>query len=125
MGTILGLGNDILDIERIRESVNKHGSHFLNKLFSQAEQQYCHKHQDPIPHIAGRFAAKEAIAKAIGTGFGEHLSWLDIEILNDTHGKPIVYLSESLKKKLKRVHFMISISHCKSYASAVAIWLDL
>lgn len=119
---ILGLGNDILEISRMRSSIERHGQHFLNRLFSQTEQDYCYKFQDPSSHFAGRFAAKEAIAKALGTGFGANLAWHDIEIINDEHGKPIVHLSESIRKKHKNPQIILSISHCTEYAMATAIW---
>jgi holo-[acyl-carrier protein] synthase len=114
---IQGLGTDIIEVERIRRSIKEHGLHFLNRLFTQKEQDYCYKFQDPAPHFAGRFAAKEAIAKALGTGFGEELGWHDIEIGNDEKGKPIVTLSE----KVKRGKVFLSISHCVNYATATAI----
>jgi len=118
---IEGLGNDIIEIQRLRGSIERHGLHFLNRLFSQKEQDYCYRFQDPTPHFAGRFAAKEAIAKALGTGFGASLSWLDIEITNDAHGKPVVHLSETVKKNHNNVKILLSISHCNEYATAVAI----
>jgi len=118
---IEGLGNDIIEIDRVRASIERHGLHFLNRLFSSKEQDYCYKYQDPAPHFAGRFAAKEAIAKALGTGFGEHLSWHDIEIINDEHGKPIVHLSDTQKKKHNNPQILLSISHCNEYALATAI----
>ncbi len=121
---ILGLGSDILEIERIRGSIERHGLHFLNRLFSQREQDYCYRFQDPSPHFAGRFCAKEAIAKALGTGFGAHLSWLDIEILNDEHGKPLVFFSTPIQEKYKSPTFLITISHCTTYATATAIWIN-
>lgn len=119
---IKGIGNDIVEIDRIRGSVDRHGLHFLNRLFSQKEQDYCYRYQDPAPHFAGRFAAKEAIAKAFGTGFGAHLSWLDIEILNDEQGKPVVFLSETIKNQYNDPHILVAISHSNSHANAVAIW---
>ncbi len=112
---IAGIGTDIIEIDRIRESIEKHGSHFLDRLFSKKEQDYCHKYKDSAPHFAGRFAAKEAIGKALGTGFGAELSFLDIEIINDESGKPVVLLEKELK-----IH--LSISHCNSFATATAIW---
>lgn len=115
---IKGLGTDIVEIDRIRGSIERHGDHFLNRLFSQKELDYCYKFQDPAPHFAGRFAAKEAIAKALGTGFGEDLAWHDIEIVNDEKGKPVVKLSECLDKRGK---VLLSISHCVAYAMATAI----
>ena len=121
---ILGLGCDIVEIDRIRGSIERHGLHFLNRLFSQREQDYCYRFQDPSPHFAGRFSAKEAVAKALGTGFGAHLSWHDIEIINNDLGKPIVHLSEPLKKKYNNPNILLSISHCNSYSTATAVWSD-
>lgn len=118
-----GLGNDIIEIERVRGSIERHGLHFINRLFSQKEQDYCYRFQDPTPHFAGRFAAKEAIAKALGTGFGANLSWHDIEILNDELGKPIVHFSETAKKNHNGIRILLSISHSTHYATAVALAL--
>jgi len=117
-----GLGNDIVEISRVRQSIERHGLHFLNRLFTHREQDYCYKFKDPVPHFAGRFAAKEAISKALGTGFGAQLSWHDIEILNDDHGKPLITLSENVKKNFNNPHILISISHSNDHATAVAIW---
>lgn len=118
---ILGLGTDIIEIERLRTSIERHGLHFLNRLFTQKEQDYCYRFQDPAPHFAGRFAAKEAIAKALGTGFGAELAWHDIEIINNELGKPIVHLAQALKQKHNSVQVHLSISHCVNYAMATAI----
>ena len=118
---IRGLGNDIIEISRMRSSIERHGLHFLNRLFSQKEQDYCYRFQDPSPHFAGRFAAKEAIAKALGTGFGAHLAWHDVEIINDEQGKPVVYLSTAVQEKHNNPKILLSISHCNEYAMATAI----
>lgn len=115
-----GIGTDIIEVERIRQSIERHGQHFLNRIFTQAEQDYCYKFKDPVLHFAGRFAAKEALAKALGTGFGAELSWHDIAILGN--GKPEVWLSEAAKKRFKDPHLLISISHTASHATAVALW---
>lgn len=120
-----GLGNDIVEIERIRQSIERHGQHFLNRLFTEREQDYCYKFKDPVPHFAGRFAAKEAISKALGTGFGAQLSWQEIEILNDGDGRPVVHLSADVQKRFNHPHLLVSISHCTQYAAAVAIWGSL
>lgn len=120
---ILGLGNDIIEIDRIRESIQRHGTHFLDKLFTEKEQAHCLQFKDSAPHFAGRFAAKEAIAKALGTGIGAELAWHDLEVLNDEHGKPVVHFSSTAQKKFKNPKMLVSISHCHSYATAVAIWL--
>ena len=119
---ILGIGNDIIEIERIRKSIDTHGLRILSKLFTTKEQDYCLKHKDPVPHFAGRFSAKEAIVKALGTGFGEHATWLDIEIINEQNGKPTVHFSNAMEKRLKGTTVMISISHCQLYVTAFAVW---
>lgn len=119
---ILGLGNDIIEIDRIRGNIEKHSRHFLNRLFSEKEQKYCFKYKDPAPHFAGRFAAKEAIVKALGIGFGKQVSWHNIEILNKESGRPETYLSDPLKESFNDPQILLSISHCKKYANAVAIW---
>lgn len=117
-----GLGNDIIEISRMRTSIERHGQHFLNRLFSQREQDYCYKFQDPAPHFAGKFAAKEAVAKALGTGFGAHLSWHDLEILNNEKGKPVVFFSPGASERFLNPRILLSVTHCTSYAVAVAIW---
>lgn len=118
---IRGIGSDIIEITRIRESLHKHGEHFYNKLFTEQEQEYCLKHADPAIPFAGRFAAKEAIAKSLGTGFGKMLAWLDIEIQKDELGKPIVILCPSILTYFNNPTIHLTISHCHTYATATAI----
>jgi holo-[acyl-carrier protein] synthase len=122
---ILGIGNDIIEIERIRKSIDTYGLRMISRLFTTKEQDYCLKYKDPVPHFAGRFSAKEAVVKALGTGFGEHASWLDIEILSEKSGKPCVYFSNALEKKVKGTSLLVSISHCQLYVTAFAIWIRL
>lgn len=118
---ILGIGNDIIEIHRIRKSLEKHGQRMLSRLFTQKEQAYCLKYEDPVPRFAGRFSAKEAIVKALGTGIGEKVSWLDIEILNEESGKPYVCFSKRLKERVPDSQVLISISHCELYVSSFAV----
>lgn len=118
---IQGVGTDIIEIGRIQKSIDEYGSKFLDRLFTSQEQDYCHKHRESARQFAGRFAAKEAISKALGTGICEHLGWLDIEILNDENGKPLVHLSEHAKMTFGVLTIHITISHCKEYAVAFAI----
>jgi holo-[acyl-carrier protein] synthase len=118
---LLQLGTDIIEIERIRSSWQKHQDIFLSKIFSQEEKEYCFRHKDPAPHLAARFAAKEAVAKALGVGFGQKLSFLDITIAKDVAGKPIVSLSSRAMRLFPLIHIEISLSHCKSFATATAI----
>lgn len=116
---ILGIGNDIIEIARIQTAIDRYQGRFLDRVFTSQEQAYCQSKKEAARHFAGRFAAKEAVVKALGTGFSQGLTWLDVEILNDEAGKPHVYLSFPLKQGAS---IMISISHCKEYATAVAVW---
>jgi holo-[acyl-carrier protein] synthase len=115
------LGNDIIEVERIGKAIRRYGQKFLDRLFTPGEQAYCLKHRDSDLRFAGRFAAKEAVAKALGTGFNASLSWLDIEIVNDSAGKPIAVLSERSRQTFGDPSLHVSISHCKLYATAVAL----
>lgn len=118
---ITGVGTDIIEIERIDQSIEKYGKKFLDRLFSPEEQSYCDKHKESARHYAGRFAAKEAVVKALGTGISEGTAWLDIEVLNDPQGKPMVLLSNALREKHGHPRIHLSISHNKSYATAFAV----
>ena len=120
---IIGIGTDIIEIDRLKDIIQKYEDKFLDKTFSKKEQKYCLKHSHPHKHFAARFAAKEAVAKSLGHGFGKTISLLDIEIINDELGKPNVYLSESCSNQFQKPYFFISISHSKNYATATAIAL--
>ena len=119
---IIGIGNDIIEIERIEKAISKEG--FKNKIYSQRELENIEKRGNRTETYAGVFSAKEAISKAIGTGVRE-FSLTDLEILNDDLGKPYVVVSEKLDKILRNkkedYQIEISISHSKKYATAVAI----
>jgi holo-[acyl-carrier protein] synthase len=118
---IHGVGTDIIEIKRIEEAFEKFGHAFFERLFTENECAYCNKYADPIPHFAGRFAAKEAIVKALGTGFSGDVQWQEIEILNNETGKPYVTLMEGLAKHFPQLTLHLSISHCKSYATALCV----
>jgi holo-[acyl-carrier protein] synthase len=120
---ILGLGNDILEIDRIRETIESQGERFLKRVFTEKERVYCTQYADPAPHYAARFSAKEAIVKALGSGFGAHASFLDIEIINDAQGKPEVTFSDKLNERFSHPQVLLTISHCKTLVSTVAIVL--
>ena len=119
---IVGIGNDIIEVERIEKAISKEG--FKNKIYTQRELENIEKRGDRVETYAGIFSAKEAISKAIGTGVRE-FSLTDLEILNDDLGKPYVVVSEKLDKILKTkkedYQIEISISHSKKYATAMAI----
>ena len=120
---IKGLGTDIIEVERIVANLTQYGDKFLSKILSPREKEHCTKFRDPSLHIAGRFAAKEAVSKALGTGFGEFLEFHDIEIFNNSNGKPEVYLSKKASEHFGNPTIFLSISHCKAYATATAILL--
>ena len=117
-----GLGNDIIEIARIREAIQKHQQHFIDRLFTLKEKQDCLTYADPAIRFAGRFAAKEATAKALGVGFGKDLLWHDIEIHNLKSGKPIVKFTQKINIRFNHPNVLISISHSKTHATAIAIW---
>lgn len=121
---IRGIGNDIMEIERVGVSYAEHGDRFLERVLTKKERAYCQKHQDLVPHLAARFSGKEAIAKALGVGIGERLSWQDIEILNDEKGKPCVTLSAKAMKEFDSPELLLSVSHSKHYVTAVALWIN-
>ena len=118
---IVGIGNDIIEIERIKGAIERHKERFLARTFTAREQEYCFRHKEAHRHFAGRFAAKEAVVKAMGTGFRDGIEFLDVEILNDPLGKPYVRLSPMLQERIGHVSIHLSISHCNEYAAAVAI----
>lgn len=118
---IHGIGTDIIEVKRIEESIERFGQRFLDRIFTHDEQAYCLHHKDAFRHFAGRFAAKEAVVKALGTGFRNGIGWLDIEIINDAHGKPDVQLSARLKEDFDSPKIHLSISHGRDYATAFAL----
>jgi holo-[acyl-carrier protein] synthase len=119
---VIGIGIDIIEIDRIRESVEKFGDHFLNKIYTQKELDYCLKKKYKYQHLAARFAAKEAVYKALATGWDAEVSWQHIEISNEPNGMPIVTLQGKLKKFLsKGKDLKISMSHSRDYVACMAI----
>ena len=119
---ILGVGIDIIETERIKESIEKFGDAFLKKVFTQTEINYCDNKFNKYQHYAARFAAKEAIYKAMTSGWQEGVGWQDIEIVNEKNGMPLVKPSGKLKTFLSDdKDLRISISHSQNYVTAVAI----
>jgi holo-[acyl-carrier protein] synthase len=121
---ILGVGIDLIEVERIRASYGRFGERFLKRILHPAEIAYCLSHRQPAPHVAARFAAKEAIAKAFGTGIGAKLGWLDMEIGRRDTGQPFVILHGGgcgllRERKARGVH--VSLSHTQTHAAAVAV----
>lgn len=119
---ILGLGTDIVEVSRIEKAINK-TSGFLTRVFTKKEIEYCESKPNKYERYAGRFCAKEAIAKALGTGIRD-FKLCDIEINNDNLGKPEVTLYGTLAEKKNSVEIHLTISHCKEYGTATAIILS-
>ena len=118
---ILGLGTDLVEISRIEESLAKFGDRFLEKIFLPGEITYARSQSRPAPHLAARFAAKEAAAKAFGTGIGESLPWLGLEIGRHTSGEPFLRFHSSaadLARTRGVTRALVSLSHTQSLASA-------
>ena len=119
---VLGVGIDIIEIERIQRSIEKFDELFLNKIFTETELEYCLSKRNKYQHFAARFAAKEAIAKAIATGWSEGFRWKDIEIYNEPNGRPQVNLFGNLKKFLgDDKELKITMSHSEHYVTCFAI----
>lgn len=121
---ILGTGIDIIEVARIRASHEKFGERFLQRILRPAEITYCFSHKDPAPFLAARFAAKEAISKAFGTGICGALGWRDMEVGRHPSGQPFVILHDGGLKLMESragriVH--LSLSHTEYYAAAVAV----
>ena len=113
----LYIGTDIVDVERIKASIDNYSARFVNKVFSLEEQEYCNSKSKPEMHYSGRFAAKEAIIKAIkSSGFDQAFSLRDIKVINNSDGSPFVELEFDYKGDLK-----VSISHTQTHAVAFAI----
>ena len=124
---IFGIGTDIVNIKRIEKTILKKGDLFKKKIFSKNEIKYCEKKKKPFSFYAKRYAAKEALSKALGTGIRKDVTFKNIEILNDKYGKPSIILKAEtksfLKKKIKAKQYSIhlSLSDDEPWAQATVI----
>lgn len=121
---ILGTGIDIIEVDRIRQSYAKFGDRFIQRILRPAEIAYALSHRDAAPFLAVRFAAKEAISKAFGTGIGAPLGWQDMEVARKPSGEPYVILHDKglvllAERGGRIVH--LTLSHTENYATAMAI----
>lgn len=120
---IVGIGTDIIECERIGRMLERHGDYFIQRVFTPREAEYCQRHKESVERFAGRWAAKEAILKAIGTGWRHGISWLDVEVRNLPTGQPIAAIggvARSHALQVGIIDVLVSISHCRSYATAYA-----
>ena len=117
----ISIGTDIIECVRIAQMIEKHGELFLTRVFTKREILYCSSRRSSTQHYAGRWAAKEAALKALGTGWARGVHWTDIEIQNEAGGKPTIVLANragEIAISLGIQQMLISISHCRNYAIA-------
>lgn len=122
-GRVIGIGIDIIECHRIAEMIEKHDELFLQRVYTTREIAYCSSRRSSNQHYAGRWAAKEAVLKVLGTGWAQGIKWTDIEVSNEVGGKPSIILAghaAQIAKDLGIQTMMISISHCRAYAIAYA-----
>lgn len=122
-GELLGLGCDVIEIERVRGVLERQGERFVQRVFTEEERAYCFSHKAPDLHLAARFAAKEAVSKAFTTGIGAELGWRSISIYHGSRNEPLVRLDEkgqALLAQAGATHVFVSLSHTALVAMAVA-----
>jgi holo-[acyl-carrier protein] synthase len=122
---IVGLGIDIAEIDRMAAAIERHGEHFLRRVFTESEIAYCERHRDRAERYAGRFAAKEATMKALGTGWRRGVRWVDIEVVRQPGGKPTVGLRGEAAAHAERLgvkNVVLSITHSGNLAFAEVIF---
>jgi holo-[acyl-carrier protein] synthase len=121
---IVGIGVDIVEVDRVRQAIERQEDRFLNRIFTPAEQEFCRKHHNSFPHYAVRFAAKEALFKALGTGWAKGVTWLDVEVRREGQSAPTLLLSSEAQRLsaamgTRSVH--ITLSHTHQFAVAMVI----
>jgi holo-[acyl-carrier protein] synthase len=125
-GYVVGLGTDIVEVDRIRKVVERSGEHFLKRVYTDVEIAYCSAKANPYPHYAARFSAKEAVSKAFGTGIGAELAWKSVGVVHGMRGEALVVLDEKGRALLAAAGadaVAITLSHTATYAQAVALLL--
>jgi holo-[acyl-carrier protein] synthase len=123
---IIAHGIDLVDFPRLEQMIERHGQRFLDRVFTAAEQAYAGRHRNTVEKYAGRFAAKEAILKLLGTGWRGKIAWTDIEVTNNAAGQPQVRLSGEVKEiadRMKIAQISLSITHTANFAIASAVAL--
>jgi holo-[acyl-carrier protein] synthase len=124
--SVIALGIDLVEVGRIRDLLERHGLRFKERTFSAGERAYCDANADPAMSYAARFAAKEAVAKALGTGFAEGVSWNDIEVLRAESGEPSIALHKGARKRAKDLGItkvLVTLTHTKDTAAASVVAL--
>jgi holo-[acyl-carrier protein] synthase len=121
---IIGTGVDLVEIDRFRGVIERLKDRFIVRVFTANEQRYCNGHRDPVPHYAARFAAKEALFKALGTGWAKGVTWLDVEVLRERPDAPAMVLhgeAQRLSSEKGAVKVHLSLSHSDQWAIAMVV----
>jgi len=121
---IVSVGTDIVEVLRIGQMIERHGEVFLNRVYTEEEIRYCQRRKEYTQHYAGRWAAKEAVMKTLGAGFSRGVGWRDIEICPGRSGAPSILLRGAAREVAEQAgicEVLISISHCRTFATATAI----
>jgi holo-[acyl-carrier protein] synthase len=121
---ILGIGTEITECLRIAQMIERHGEQFMDRVFTDDEIRYCRNRRQTTQYFAGRWAAKEAVLKALGISSRRGVAWRDIEIRNGAAGQPVVALRGGIKDLVERLgvaRILLSIAHCRSHATAYAL----
>ena len=121
---IIGLGTDIIEVARIGSMIERHGELFLQRVYTEQEISYCQRRKEAIQHYAGRWAAKESVMKTLGTGFAKGVGWQDIEVVSQKSGQPRITLKGQALEVARNLgidEVLITISHCRTYATATAV----
>ena len=121
MAAIQGIGVDVVDVQRLRHVLEEQGAYFVGKVFTDAEIVYCQSKRKPHEHFAARFAAKEAVAKAMKTGWGGAFRWKDVEVVNEPSGAPKLILYREVADALARSHLHLSMSHTENTVVAFVV----
>jgi holo-[acyl-carrier protein] synthase len=124
MPELIGLGTDITECLRIARMIERHGELFISRVYTPGEIKYCQGRRQATQHYAGRWAAKEAVLKALGIGWRKGISWQDIEIRHEPGGRPVVAVRGGVKDVVERLgiaEIYVTISHCRSHATATAV----
>ena len=122
--SVTGHGIDMVDCARLAEAIGRHGERFLKRVFTATELDYCLGKRRELEHLAGRFAAKEAVLKALGTGWRGGVNWTDIEVFNEPSGQPRVKLTGRCREIVEEKglgEILVSISHIETHAVASAV----
>jgi holo-[acyl-carrier protein] synthase len=121
---VIGVGTDLMEIERIHQSIARFGDRFLQRVFTPAEIAYCQRKKNAAESFAARFAAKEAGAKALGTGIGHGVTWLEMEVTREPSGRPLLLLSGRAAQRAQQIgvtRISLSLTHSRDTALAVVI----